>query len=132
MNKELLLPIDVLSHKDRNYTWSLSDDEIEDKIKKLRKDIYTLQNCRKKQPLLVVFRKDGFGEGEMKCHIFHGFQIRDDKNRLFCADYWKGITENEFEQLSKKYKLTKLSIKIIKKTIQETKNGNKHKQNKKN
>ncbi len=36
--KEILLPEDVYKHKDRDYTWEMGDDEIEDKIKDM--DMY--------------------------------------------------------------------------------------------
>lgn len=123
-SNEIILAEDSYKHKDRDYTWELCDYEIEDKIKELRKEIYHLQNCRKKQPKLLVFRKENFGEGEMKCHIFHGFQITNEKERLLCADYWRPITQQEYELVLKTYpNLKKEFIKIMEDTIKENKNA---------
>ena len=123
--KEILLPDDVYKHKDRDYTWGMEDYEIEDKIKDLRKQIYHLQNCRKKQPDIAVFRKESFGKGKMRVHIFHGWKIMDEKKNMFCADYWRPITEIEAEELKKKYKLKDEALKVIKNTISAVKNGKK-------
>jgi len=119
--KEILLPDDVYKHKDRDYTWEINSDEIENKIKELRKQIYHLQNCRKKQPDIAVFRKGDFGNGEMRVHIFHGWKIMDEKKKLFCADYWNPVTEREAEELKKKYKLSDDALKVIEETIKNKK-----------
>lgn len=119
--KEILLPYDVYKHPARDFTWEMDRDEIEDKIKELRKQIYHLQNCRKKQPMLAIFRKERFGEGEMRCHVFHGFQILDEKDNLFCADCWLPIDKREAELLKERYKLTDDALKVIDDTIAKVK-----------
>jgi len=119
--KEILLPDDVYKHPDRDYTWELDDMQIEDKIKELRKQIYHLQNCRKKQPKIAVFRKEKYGEGDMRVHTFRGWKIMDEEKRLFCADHWYPIQENEAIQLKKKYNLSDDALKVIDETLKHNK-----------
>ena len=121
MIEEILLPYDVYKHPNRDSTWEMDDFEIEDKIKELRKEIYKLQNSRKKQPKLAVFRKENLGSGDMRCHILHGFQIINEEKNLFCADYWRPITQREAEQLKKKYDFSEESLKVIEETIKTSK-----------
>lgn len=121
MSEEIILPFDVYKHKDRDFTWEMDSLEIEDKISELRKQIKQLQNCRKKQPKLAIFRKINHGTGKMQCHIFHGFQIIDENKNMFCADNWRPITEKEAELLKKKYNLKEEAIKTIENTIKNNK-----------
>ncbi len=114
---EIILVDDAYKHPSRDSTWEMDDCEIEDKIKELRKEIYRLQNSRKNQPYIAVFRKEMFDTGELRCHIFRGFKIMDEKKNLLCADNWTPITESEAEQLKQKYKLSELALKVIKDTI---------------
>ena len=107
MGRDIILPHSIKDHKDKDYTWYMDDMEIEDKIKEHRKEIYRLQNCRKKQPKLAIFRKENYGTGDMSCHIFDGFKVMDEEKSLFCADYWHRITRDEAEVLKKKYNLTR-------------------------
>jgi len=119
--KEIILPDDCYKHPDRDYTWEMDWMEIEDKIKELRKQIYHLQNCRKKQPQIAVFRKEKYGDGEMRVHVFRGFKIMDEKERLFCADNWHPIQENEAKQLKEKYNLTEDALRVIDETLKQNK-----------
>ena len=121
MIEEILLPYDVYKHPNRDSTWEMDDFEIEDKIKELRKEIYKLKNSRKKQPKLAVFRKENLGSGDMRCHILHGFQIINEEKNLFCADYWRPITQREAEQLKKKYDFSEEALKVIEETIKTSK-----------
>jgi hypothetical protein len=116
---EIIIVDDAYKHPNRDYTWEMDDCEIEDKIKELRKEIYKLQNSRKNQPFLAVFRKEKFNTGELQCHIFRGFKIMDEKENLLCADNWIPITDNEAQYLKQKYKLSDLALKIIKDTIKK-------------
>ncbi len=109
--KDIILSFEIEKHPDRDYTWELCDYEIEDKIKELRKQIYHLQNCRKKQPKLLVFRNLNFSKDKSeKAHIFHGFKSKD---KLLCADYWTPITQREADYVRKKYKMREEYLKII-------------------
>lgn len=127
MEREIILAHEIKDHPNYDYTWELCDYEIEDKIKELRKEIYHLQNCRKKQPKLLVFRKLDFSKDkEREAHIFHGFQVRvkdgDKDNAILCADYWSPITHKEAEQIKKKYEISEEYLNIIKKTLNEKPN----------
>lgn len=119
---EVIFSDEVKDHPNWDDTWKLADDEIEDKIKELRKEIYKLQKSRKNQPKLVVFRKANLGEGPWEAHIFDGWQVMDVKEGLFCADSWHRITPQEAEYLKKKYKLTDKAIKVIDDTLKRGNN----------
>jgi len=114
--KQIIFSEDCYKHPNRDKTWKLTDYEIEDKIKELKKEIYQLQNSRKKQPNLLVFRKENLGSGEMRCHIFTGFQIRDEEKRYICADSWHPINKSEKEYVLKKFNLTDKAKKVINET----------------
>jgi len=119
--KEILFADDVFNHKDRDYTWEMDITDIEDEIKKLQKQIHHLKRCRKKQPKLIMFRKAKFGTGRMEAHVLDGWYIVDVDKRLFRADNWHPITDQEAEQLKKKYKLTDEALKVIDDTLKDKK-----------
>jgi hypothetical protein len=119
--KELIFSEDCYKHPNRDETWDLTDYEIEDKIKELRKEIYKLQKSRKNQPNLIVFRPRTFGgDGQLECHIFSGFQIMNEEKRLLCADSWHHVTESEAKIIKEKFKLTKIGIDVIDRTLKLT------------
>ena len=104
--KEMIFPHNVKDHKLKDYTWELDDMQIEDKIKELRKEIYHLQNCRKNQPNLIIFRKENFETGEEVLDIFHGWAIINLEKGLYCADYWNPATLEEIKYIEEHYKLS--------------------------
>lgn len=97
------------------YHWKLDDYEIEEKIKDLRKQIYELQNSRKKQPKLLTFESHN---GEDRCRIFHGWSVRfndvKDKNPLMVADHWTIATEKDLELIEKHIELNPEALNLIK------------------
>ena len=112
----------VVSHavqelKEIPYHWRMQDYEIEDKIKELRKQIYELQNSRKKQPKLLTFEGE---EKVEKVRIFDGWNIMGEdgeKKGLFCADHWHIPNEREVEEIIKEFDLKKEVQEILKKQI---------------
>ena len=55
----------------------------------------------------------------MRCLIFHGFEIVDEKSNIFCADHWAPIRPHEAEILKKRYDLKSEALKVIDDTIKE-------------
>jgi len=77
--------------------WFLGDNDIEEKIKKLRREIRILQNSRKKQPKLLIFE----GKDKLeRVRVFQGFKIVDLNKGLFIADNWY--------EINKKYQVDEL------------------------
>ena len=120
---DIIFPHEVADHKNRDDTWEMADDEIEDKIKELRREIYRLQKSRSKQPKLLVVRKSAHGTGPVEAHIFDGWQIMDLEKCLFRADSWHRIRQHEADFLKKHYSLTDRIIEVINETL---KKGDKH------
>jgi len=118
------MPREVKDHPQYNETWEMDDMQIEDRIKELRKEIYKLQTCRKKQPKLCVFRLSKHRTGPEEAHIFDGFQVVDLSKGLFCADSWHPIRQKEADAINKKYELTEKGKDIVKKTVKKYKNVN--------
>ncbi len=119
MMKDIILPDEIKEHKDFCDSWLLDEMDLDEKLKELRKEIYKIQNSRKKQPKLIVFRKENHGTGDMKAHVFHGWSVRDMKTGTLCADHWSPMTKNEAIQVTKKYSLLNKWLKVINDTVGE-------------
>lgn len=114
-----ILCFDVKELEEIPYHWRMADHEIEDKIRDLRKQIYELQNSRKKQPKLVVFEgKDGEKNKLDKVRIFDGWNILGEKGEekgLFCADSWHIPNKQEVEDILSKFNFKKEVKEVLKK-----------------
>ena len=117
---EYILPSEIENHPNKDYTWEMDDYEIEEKIKELRKQIYHLQQCRKKQPHLILFRKRNFSKNDdLVCDIFYGWSNK--KEDLYVADYWRPVTREQADLFMKKYDFKPEAIEIFNRTIEQSK-----------
>jgi len=116
-NKKIISQFDLRDNLDKVPShWKLEDWEIEEKIKDLRKEIYELQNSRKKQPKLLIF--ESLDSKTDRCRIFEGWAVRfdniQDKNPVMIADNWRIATEKDLPLIQKELNCNEAVIKLIK------------------
>lgn len=103
MERKYILPYQVKDLQEIPFHWRLDKEDIDDKIKVLRKQIYELQNSRKNQPKLITF--EGKDKVE-KVRIFDGWEIIDENKGVFCADSWHYPSDREKKELLDTFNFT--------------------------
>ena len=101
--EKYILPHHLKGKPDIPSDWNMSDFEIEDRIKELRKEIYQLQNSRKKQPCLVVIEDNN---DDWKIKILKGWKILDLEKGFFEADHWTYPCQSEAKELLETFNFT--------------------------